>query len=86
MPRDPQVIFPRGSKGFWADAKSAGHYIRLFSYATSIGEVAAVFDMNLRTWITKEWADNLEDGKRKAEAIAEEILKPLPLIEWEKSA
>jgi hypothetical protein len=30
-------------------------------------------------------ADDLEDGKRKAQAIAKAMLKTLPPIEWKKS-
>jgi hypothetical protein len=52
---------------------------------TEVGEVGCVFDMQSKAWITREWADDLEDGKRKAEAVAKNILGALPPIEWRKS-
>lgn len=49
---------------------------------TEVGEVGAVYDMEARSWIAREWADSLEDGKRRAERIAGLVLRELPPIEW----
>ena len=77
--------FARIDQGFWAEAKTNDRHLRLFSAVTEVGEVGCVFDMQAKAWITREWADDLEDGKRKAEAVAKDILKVLPTIEWRKS-
>jgi len=52
---------------------------------TEEGNVGAVFDMESKNWISDEWASDLEDGKRKAEKIAQSLLRTLPPIEWKKS-
>ncbi len=78
-------VFPRVGQGFWAEAKTKDRHLRLFSAVTEFGEVGCVFDMDAKAWVAREWADDLEDGKRKAQAIAEAVLKTLPPIEWKKS-
>jgi len=78
-------VFPRIGQGFWAETKANDRHLRLFSAVTEIGEVGCVFDMQAKAWIAREWADDLEDGKRRAEAIAKAVLKVLPAIEWRKS-
>ena len=65
--------------------KSADCHLRLFSSVTEEGNVGAVFDMESKNWISDEWASDLEDGKRKAEKIAQSLLRTLPPIEWKKS-
>jgi hypothetical protein len=77
--------FPRIGQGFWANVKTNDRHLRLFSAVTEIGEVGCVFDMQAKAWIAREWADDLEDGKRKAETVAKGVLKELPPIEWKKS-
>ncbi len=52
---------------------------------TEVGEVGAVFDIDAKAWIAREWANDLEDGKRRAERIAQLVLRTLPPIEWRKS-
>ena len=76
--------FPRVGQGFWAEAKTKDRHLRLFSAVTEVGEVGAVFDMDAKAWLSREWADDLEDGKRKAEATATALLRALPPIEWKK--
>jgi hypothetical protein len=67
--------FPKVGSGFWADASSGDRHLRLFSSVTELGEV----------WLAREWADNLDDGKRRAERIATDVLKKLPSIDWKNS-
>jgi hypothetical protein len=74
--------FERVGRSFWADAKLGDRHLRLFSSMTEVGEVGAVYDMEARSWIAREWADSLEDGKRRAERIAGLVLRELPPIEW----
>jgi hypothetical protein len=77
--------FPKVGSGFWADASSGDRHLRLFSSVTELGEVGAVFDLDTKAWLAREWADNLDDGKRRAERIATDVLKKLPPIEWKNS-
>jgi hypothetical protein len=71
--------FERVGRSFWADAKIGDRHLRLFS---SMTEVGAVYDMDARSWIAREWADSLEDGKRRAERIARLVPRELPPMEW----
>jgi len=77
--------FQKVGSGFWADASSGDRHLRLFSSVTELGEVGAVFDLDAKAWLAREWADNLDDGKRRAERIATGVLKKLPPIEWKNS-
>lgn len=77
--------FPWVGQGFWAEAKTKDRHLRLFSAVTEVGEVGCVFDMQAKAWIAREWADDLEDGKRRAEAIAKGVLNTLPPIDWKAS-
>jgi hypothetical protein len=77
--------FARVGQGYWAEAKSGDRHLRLFSSVTEVGKVGAVFDLDSKGWIAREWADNLEDGKRRAERIAQLVLRTLPPIEWRQS-
>ncbi len=74
--------FERVGRNFWADAKLGDRHLRLFSAVTEVGEVGAVYDMDAKAWVAREWADSLEDGKRRAERIAGLVLRALPPIEW----
>jgi hypothetical protein len=49
-------------------------HLALFSSMTEVGEVGAMYDMEAMSWIAREWADGLEDGKRRAERIAGLVL------------
>jgi hypothetical protein len=77
--------FPKIGEGFWADASDGDRHLRLFSSVTELGEVGAVFDLDAKAWVTREWANNFDDGKRRAEAVAKALLKKMPPIEWKKS-
>jgi hypothetical protein len=77
--------FPRVGQGFWTEVKTQEHHLRLFSAVTEIGEVGCVFDMDAKAWISGEWANDLEHGKRKAEAVARAVLKIVPSLEWKGS-
>jgi hypothetical protein len=76
---------PKVGSGFWADASSGKRRLRLFSSVTELGEVGAVFDLDAKGWLAREWADSLDDGKLRAEKIATGILGSLPAIEWKNS-
>jgi len=79
-------MFPKANFGFHADVETKGHHLRLFSEETTVDPVSAVFDVKAKKWVSREWADDLEDGKRKALEIAEAFIKqhPLPTVGWKK--
>ena len=63
-------MFPRVGDGVWADAVAGDQHLRLFSSEIGLGPAAAVFNMNSKSWIAREWADDVEDGKRRAVELA----------------
>ena len=85
-------LFPRQGQGVFADVAAAGYHLRLFSSETGVGPAAAVFDVNARQWVRRAWADDIEDGKRRAEQLAREYLRneapssaPFPAPEWKEA-
>jgi hypothetical protein len=78
-------MFPRIGEGYWADTVSGKYQLRLFSELTALGWAAVVYDANSKKFLAREWADDLEDGKQKAEALAKKILKIVPKLEWKRS-
>ncbi len=73
----------RAGEGFWADVTHKGRKLRLFSEVTVAGVFACVFDLDTEKWLVREWADNLEDGKCRAEKLGEAVLdETLPAIAW----
>jgi hypothetical protein len=79
-----RVVFPKIGEGSWADASNDQYSLRLFSSVTELGWAAGVYDLKGHNWVAREWADNEEDGRQKALAIAEYFLKALPAIDWKK--
>jgi hypothetical protein len=66
------VVFPRDGQGFRAEVK-IGDDIHLLLMAThsALGPAATVYDAKLKKWWPeREWAEDFDDAKRKAEARA----------------
>jgi hypothetical protein len=61
--------------GFWADVNAGEHRLRLFSEVYELGHVAVVYDVNEHREIARQDADDLNDGKQKAEQAARDYLK-----------
>lgn len=78
-------MFLRVGDGVWADASDKQHNLRLFSSITELGWVGAVFDLNGKGWVAREWADDIEDGKLKAQEVAKSLLSPVPELDWKPS-
>jgi hypothetical protein len=75
-------MFLKSGDGVWADANDKEHNLRLFSSVTELGWVGSVFDLNGKAWIAREWADDVENGKFRAQQIAKRFLKSFPELRW----
>jgi hypothetical protein len=67
---------------FTAEIDHGDHRLRLFSEATPFGAVAVIFDMKTREWVTREWVDSLDEGKRRIEKIVGSLVGKLPTVDW----
>jgi hypothetical protein len=81
---------PKIEDGYTADITLGTHQLRLKSEMSVGGIVALVYDMTSNKEIEREFVNDFEAGKRRAEEIAKDYLsKPdaskLPLIKWEKN-
>jgi hypothetical protein len=78
-------------EGVWADVKVGDEHLRLFSERNAQGVQTSVYDVNRKNWIApSETVDNIEQGKEKAAAYAQEYLDrtaalKLPSLTWKKS-
>jgi hypothetical protein len=86
-------MFPKVGEGLSADAKIGDKFhLRLFATETGLGPGAAVFDMTVKRWLpNREWADSIDDAKRRAENIARNFYKgvglkePFPALDWKQT-
>jgi hypothetical protein len=83
--------FPVSGDGFRADVNVGQNHLRLFAEIYELGYVAVVFDMNAHREVARNYADNLDDGKRRAEQAAGDYLRRLdgtvlPAVNWEMNA
>jgi hypothetical protein len=63
-------------KGFWADVEIAGEHLRLFSEDNAQGVQVSVYDVIAKCWIVpSEAAEDIEQGKEKAEEYATAYLR-----------
>jgi hypothetical protein len=78
-------------EGVWAEVKTGGEQLRLFSEHSAQGVQASVYNVGAKNWIApSESVDDIEQGKERAEAYARAYLKKvasveLPPLEWKKS-
>jgi hypothetical protein len=75
---------PRVGHRFLAEVECGGYYLRLVSEATPFGAEAVVFDMSTRKHLAREWVDDLDNGKKKAEEIVIAVLGKRPPIRWKE--
>ena len=78
-------------EGVWADLKTGNEHLRLFAEHNALGVQASVYNVISKTWIApSEAVDDIEDGKERAAAHAEEYLRKaagleLPALQWKAS-
>jgi hypothetical protein len=78
------------AEGAWAELKVGSEHLRLFSERSPLGVQTSVYNVSTKTWIApSEPVDDIEEGKRKAEANAEAYLQNLnlrlPPLKWKES-
>jgi hypothetical protein len=74
-------------EGVWAEIKTGGEHLRLFSERNAQGVQASVYDVAAKKWIApSEIVDDIEEGKEKAAEHARNHLKraniQLPPLVW----
>jgi hypothetical protein len=78
------------AEGAWAELKVGSEHLRLFSERSPLGVQTSVYNVSTKTWIApSEPVDDIEEGKRKAEANAEAYFQNLnlrlPPLKWKES-
>ena len=78
-------------QGMWAEVKVGDKHLRLFAEHNALGVQASVYNVIAKTWIApSEPVDDLEQGKERAAAHAQQYLKgvgnlQLPPLRWKES-
>lgn len=83
-------VFPKEGQGFSAEVKIGDdlHLILIVTH-TAVGPVAALYDAKIKKWKERQWAEDIDDAKAKAEAIARKWWytlgrkKPFPALNWQ---
>ena len=79
------------TEGVWAEVKTDGEHLRLFSEHNAQGVQASVYNVNAKAWIApSESVDDIEQGKDQAAEHARTYLNrianlELPPLTWKKS-
>ena len=69
-------------QGVWAEVKVGGEHLRLFAEHNALGVQASVYNVIGKTWIApSEPVDDLEEGKERAAAHAQQYLKRVGNLE-----
>ena len=84
------VVFLREGQGFRAEAKIGDDtHLVLMATHSALGPAATVYDAKLKKyWQEREWAEDIEEAKQKAEARARQWYRcvgrkePFPNLEW----
>jgi hypothetical protein len=73
------ISFLEKSQGFQAEVKiKERHHIVLIATNTAVGPVAAIYDAKTnKWWNSRQWAEDIDDAKAKAEATARNWYKYL---------
>jgi hypothetical protein len=78
-------------QGVWAEVKIGNEHLRLFAERNAQGVQASVYNVISKTWISpSEAVEDIEQGKERAAAHAQEYLKrvgilELPSFQWKAS-
>lgn len=84
----PSIELPQDGQDFRAEIRGNTFHLILVAAHTSIGPAASVYDARDKKWLSREWADDMGDAMRKAEAIAGKRLRhiqtqePMPQFQW----
>lgn len=84
------IEFPREGQGFRAEVRIGDDiHLVLMATHTALGPATTIYDVKLKKWWPeREWAEDIEDAKRKAEARARLWYRyvgrkePFPALQW----
>jgi hypothetical protein len=84
------IAFPRDGQGFRAEVRIGDDiHLILMATHTALGPAATVYDVrSSKWWPEREWAEDIEDAKRKAEARARKWYRsvgrkePFLVLQW----
>ena len=84
------IVFPREGQGFRAELKIGNDYhILLMAMHTAVGPMSAVYDLKAnKWWRERQFAEDIEDAKKKAENTvrvyyrALRLRDPFPALVW----
>jgi hypothetical protein len=87
------VVFPRDGQGFRAEVKLGDSFhLVLMSTHSAMGVRATVYDVKANSQVFHEYADDFEDGKRKAEDYARNLYRHIgtiresfPALDWRET-
>jgi hypothetical protein len=69
-------------QGVWAEVKVGDEHLRLFAEHNALGVQASVYNVIAKTWIApSERVDDLEQGKERAAAHAQQYLRRVGNLE-----
>lgn len=84
-------LFLMLDQGLWAEVRVGVEHLRLFAEHNAQGVQASVYNVISKTWISpSEPVDDIETGKERAAAHAQQYLKrvgnlELPPLQWKPS-
>jgi hypothetical protein len=89
----PDIVFPRDGQGFRAEVKIGDDiHLVLMATHTAMGPIMTIYDAKLKKWWpNREWADDIDDAKSKAESRARTWYRyvgrkePFPPLEWKET-
>lgn len=68
-------VFPKEGQGFRAEVKIGDELLLvLMATHTAVGPVAALYDAKVKKWRERQWSEDIDDAKAKAEAIASQVV------------
>jgi hypothetical protein len=84
------IVFPQDGQGFCAELKVGNDYhILLMAIHTGVGPMAAIYDVRAnKWWRERQWAEDIEDAKKKAADIVRvyyrglHLRDPFPTLVW----
>lgn len=83
------IVFPREGQGFRAELRIGEEHIVLLAAHSALGPASAIYDAKRKKWWSeREWAEDIEDAKQKAEGRARKWYKavgfkePFPELRW----
>ena len=84
------VVFPREGQGFRAEVEFGDVHLILMAAHTAVGPVVGIYDAKLKKWRDRQWAEDIDDAKAKAEATARNWWnrnigrkEPFPPLNWQ---